>query len=112
VEELCDRILLIDQGQRVLYGTLQEIQSEFASRDILVTPLAALPDSLTGVSEIHKLNGRYRLVLDETAEPNQVLKSLINQGIELSEFEIAVPPLTDIFIKVVKAQEEGDHVYA
>lgn len=110
VEELCDRILLIDQGQRVLYGTLHEIQSEFASRDILVTPLVTLPDSLAGVREIHKLNGRYRLVLDEAAEPNQVLKSLINQGIELSEFEIAVPPLTDIFIKVVKAQEARDHV--
>ncbi|MDY6873275.1 MAG: ATP-binding cassette domain-containing protein [Chloroflexota bacterium] len=110
VEELCDRILLIDRGQRVLYGALQEIQSEFASRDILVTPLAPLPDSLPGVSEINKLNGRYRLVLEDAAEPNHVLKDLINQGIELTEFEIAVPPLTDIFISVVKAQEEGDHV--
>jgi ABC-2 type transport system ATP-binding protein len=109
VEELCDRILLIDQGQRVLYGTLQEIQGKFTSRDILVTPLSPLPDSLNGVREIHKLNGRYRLVLDDSIEPNQVLKELINQGIELNEFEIAVPPLTDIFIKVVKAQEEGDN---
>ncbi|MCB2209382.1 ATP-binding cassette domain-containing protein [bacterium] len=110
VEELCDRILLIDHGQRVLYGTLQEIQAKFTSRDILVTPLAPLPDSLPGVSEIHKLNGRYRLVLEDAAEPNHVLKDLINQGIELTEFEIAVPPLTDIFINVVKSQEEGDHV--
>jgi ABC-2 type transport system ATP-binding protein len=107
VEELCDRILLIDHGQRVLYGTLREIQNNFSSRDIMVTPLSTLPDSISGVREIRKLNGRYRLVLEESSEPNKILKNLINLGVELIEFEIAVPPLNEIFIKVVKEQE-GD----
>jgi ABC-2 type transport system ATP-binding protein len=107
VEELCDRILLIDHGQRVLYGTLREIQNNFSSRDIMVTPLSTLPDSIGGVREIRKLNGRYRLVLEESSEPNKILKNLINLGVELIEFEIAVPPLNEIFIKVVKEQE-GD----
>jgi ABC-2 type transport system ATP-binding protein len=106
VEELCDRILLIDHGHRVLYGTLQEIQQGFASRDILVTPLSSLPKTINGVREIIKMNGRFRLVLDEVAQPNQILKSLINSGVELMEFEIAVPPLNEIFIKVVKDKEE------
>jgi len=109
VEELCDRILLIDHGQRVLYGTLREIQNNFSSRDIMVTPLSTLPDSINGVREIRKLNGRYRLVLDETSEPSKILKDLINQGVELIEFEIAVPPLNEIFIKVVKEQEGDDN---
>jgi len=106
VEELCDRILLINHGQRLLYGTLREIQSNFSSRDILVTPLTTLPNSIKGVREIHKLNGRFRLVLNEGAQPNQIIKDLINQGVELNEFEIAVPALNEIFIKVV--QEQGD----
>jgi len=109
VEELCDRILLIDHGQRVLYGTLQEIQNKFASRDILVTPLNTMPESIKGVREIKKLNGRYFLALEEEAEPNQILKSLINAGVELTEFEIAVPPLNEIFIQVVKKQEAVTH---
>lgn len=105
VEELCDRILLIDHGHRVLYGTLQEIQQGFASRDILVTPLSILPESINGVREIIKINGRFRLVYEEAAQPNQILKSLINSGVELMEFEIAVPPLNEIFIKVVQDKE-------
>ncbi len=109
VEELCDRILLIDHGQRVLYGTLQEIQNKFASRDILVTPLNTMPESIKGVREIKKLNGRYFLALEEEAEPNQILKNLINAGVELTEFEIAVPPLNEIFIQVVKKQEAVKH---
>jgi ABC-2 type transport system ATP-binding protein len=107
VEELCDRILLIDHGQRILYGTLREIQNNFSSRDIMVTPLSTLPESIVGVREIRKLNGRFRLILEEDSEPNKILKDLINQGVELIEFEIAVPPLNEIFIKVVKKQE-GD----
>jgi len=105
VEELCDRILLIDHGQRVLYGTLEEIQNKFSSRDILVTPLNPLPDSIEGVQEIRKLNGRFHLVLDQDAQPHQVLKYLINADVEINEFEIAVPPLNEIFIQVVKNQE-------
>jgi ABC-2 type transport system ATP-binding protein len=107
VEELCDRILLVDHGHRVLYGTLQEIQSKFASRDILVTPLSPLPEKVEGVQEIKKLNGRYRLIVEETAKPNMILKALINAGVDLTEFEIAVPPLNEIFIKVVKDREGG-----
>ena len=105
VEELCDRILLIDHGQRVLYGTLEEIQNKFSSRDILVTPLTPLPQTIDGVLEIRKLNGRFHLVLDQDAQPNQILKNLINADVEINEFEIAVPPLNEIFIQVVKNQE-------
>ena len=102
VEELCDRILLIDHGRRVLYGTLGEIQNQFSSKDIMVTPLTELPGAIDGVREIKKLNGRFRLILTEDAAPNQILKNLINQGVELTEFEIAVPPLNEIFIQVVQ----------
>lgn len=105
VEELCNRILLINHGQRVLYGTLQDIQNQFASRDILVTPLNELPNEIEGVVEIKRLNGRYQLILDQDAQPNQILKNLILAGIEMTEFEIATPPLNQIFIEVVKQQE-------
>jgi ABC-2 type transport system ATP-binding protein len=106
VEELCDRILLIDHGKRVLYGTLQDIQNNFSSKDIMVTPLGALPETIDGVREIRRQNGRFRLVLEDDAAPNTILKNLINQGVELNEFEIAVPPLNEIFIKVVQKQGE------
>jgi ABC-2 type transport system ATP-binding protein len=105
VEELCDRILLIDHGHRVLYGTLQEIQSEFASRDIWVTPRTPLPQIIDGVRDIREQNGRFLLSLSEDAQPHLILKNLIDQGTELTSFEIALPPLNEIFIRVVKKQE-------
>jgi ABC-2 type transport system ATP-binding protein len=110
VEELCDRILIIDHGKRILYGTLKEIQDEFSSRDILVTPLSSLPSAIPGVREIRKLNGRQHLLLETDAQPNVILKYLINAGVELNEFEIAVPPLNEIFIQVVKNQQGVENV--
>ena len=109
VEELCDRILLIDHGHRVLYGTLREIQSGFASRDIFVTPLTPMPDVIDGVVDIRELNGRYLLALAEDTQPNQVLRNLINLGLEMTSFEIAIPPLNEIFIQVVKKQTGVNH---
>ncbi len=109
VEELCDRILIIDHGQRVLYGTLNEIQQNFSSKDILVTPLTPLPDAIEGVQNIVKQNGRFRLVLEENAAPNDILKNLVNNGVELLEFEIAVPPLNEIFISVVQNREGANN---
>jgi ABC-2 type transport system ATP-binding protein len=108
VEELCDRILLINHGHRLLYGTLREIQNQFASRDILVTPISKLPNTIPGVAKVKKLNGRYHLVLEEDAEPKNILKDLVNKGVELMEFEIALPPLNEIFIQVVQ-RKEGEH---
>jgi ABC-2 type transport system ATP-binding protein len=110
VEELCDRILLIDHGKKLLYGTLQEIQSQFATRDILVTPIDALPEIIDGVKEMEKLNGRFRLILEEHAQPNQILKTLVNKGVEIAEFEIAVPTLNEIFIQVVGKKEDNQNV--
>jgi ABC-2 type transport system ATP-binding protein len=109
VEELCDRILLIDHGHRVLYGTLDEIQSKFTSRDIFVKPLTPMPAAIDGVKEIRELNGRYLLSLEDNAQPNQVLKNLINLGTEITAFEVALPPLNEIFIQVVRKQERAEH---
>lgn len=108
VEELCDRILLIDHGHQVLYGTLEEIRNRFASRDILVTPRSPLPDTIDGVTEIREMNGRYLLALTEEAQPHQVLTYLIKQGIEMTAFEVAIPLLNQIFIQVVRKQARDE----
>ena len=108
VEELCDRILLINHGHQVLYGTLEEIQDQFASRDILVTPRSSLPSAINGVTEIHEMNGRYLLALEDDIEPHQVLSDLVKNGTEMTAFEVAVPPLNQIFIQVVKKQARDE----
>ena len=104
VEELCDRILLIDNGKDVLYGNLGEIRQRFSGHAVLIRTLGKLP-KMAGVKEISPYNGAVKLTLTEDTAPQDVLKTLADKDIILEKFEIAVPPLNDIFIRVV---EEGN----
>lgn len=104
VEELCDRIVLIDRGKAVLYGNLGEIRRGFSSHAVVVRSPSMLPE-LEGVKEIIPNNGNIKLTLAEGTRPRDVLIALIARGILLEKFEIAVPSLDEIFIRVVEGRE-------
>lgn len=102
VEQLCDRLVLINQGQVLLQGELSEIRNRFRTNEVIIDALNPLPEKLNGVSRIEKLNGAYRLSPQEGLSSQELLNELITQGIQLNSFEVAVPTLDEIFIKVVK----------
>ena len=101
VEELCDRIVLIDEGVDVLYGTLNAIRERFSGHAIIVQADSDLPD-LSGVLQADRTNHEVKLLLEEKTDPQSVLQELLAHGLSLSKFEIAVPTLDEIFIKVVQ----------
>lgn len=101
VEELCERILLINLGRVMLYGPLQEIRRRFTGNALLVRTPQRLTD-LPGVLSIEPVNGAQRLTLASGTIPQQVLRALVDQNILVEQFEIAVPTLDEIFIRVVR----------
>ncbi len=105
-EALCDRILLIDRGKVMLYGTLEEIRRPFMGNTILVRTPVELPP-LPGVSATHQKNGTWRLTLEGSATPQSVLETLVAKRIPLERFEVAAPSLDEIFIRVVTSQQEA-----
>jgi ABC-2 type transport system ATP-binding protein len=105
IEELCDRILMINHGRLVLYGDLAEIKSRYRSNSILLEFEGEMGE-VPGVAEKRTHKGYVELVLDGNATPQQILERLVGRGIVISRFEIATPPLNEIFLKVVgKAHE-------
>jgi len=100
VEELCDRILLIDQGQVVLDGVLDDIRRRFTGHAVLVRAVGELP-AVPGVEEIAEHNGSVKLTLAEGTTPQDVLQALVSANVLIEQFEIAVPSLDEIFIRVV-----------
>jgi len=103
VDELCDRILLIDHGRDVLYGNLNEIRRQYAGHAVLVRVAGELPD-VAGVIEVAPHNSATKLTLAEGATPNAVLEALMAQGVTMEKFEIAVPTVEEIFIRVVEGE--------
>ena len=107
VEELCDRLVLINQGQVLLYGKIDEIRRKYSGQDILVQPVGDLPAVLPGVEKIERQNGAFRVHLGNTASPQELLKTLVEKNIPLEKFEIALPTLDQIFIQVVTQEGKG-----
>ncbi len=110
VEELCDRIVLIDHGRTVLYGHLEEIRKQFSGHAVIVGTPDQLP-ALPGILQTEKHNSSvYRLNLAASTSTQEVLRNLVEQGIQVDQFEIAAPTLDEIFIRVVQQadQEQGE----
>jgi ABC-2 type transport system ATP-binding protein len=105
VEELCDRILMIDHGRSVLYGKLAEIKSKYRSNSVLLEIEGKL-EEMPGVTEKCTHKGYVKLALDESTTPQQILERLVSRGIIINHFEIATPPLNEIFLKVVGRNHE------
>ena len=105
VEELCDRILMVNHGRAVLYGDLAEIKSRYKNNSVLIDFEGELGE-VPGVAEkrIHK--GYTELFLDGKTSPQQLLERLLSRGIVINRFEIATPPLNEIFIKIVGKNNE------
>jgi len=105
IEELCDRILMINHGRSVLYGNLAEIKSKYRSNSVLLEFEGELGE-VPGVTEKRTRKGYVELVLDGKATPQQVLERLISRGTVINRFEVATPPLNEIFLRVVDKAHE------
>jgi ABC-2 type transport system ATP-binding protein len=99
VEELCDRIVLINKGRDVLYGDLHEIRKRFSGHAVIVRA-EQLP-KLQGIAQTIEVNHDTKLILEEEASPQDVLNELTSSQTIVEKFEIAVPSLAEIFIRVV-----------
>ena len=105
IEELCDRILMINHGRSVLYGKLAEIKSKYRSNSVLLEFEGELGE-VPGVTEQRTRKGYVELVLDGNTTPQQVLERLVSRGIVINRFEVATPPLNEIFLRVVRKTHE------
>ena len=103
VEEMCNRIVLINQGRNVLYGEVAQIQRQYSGHAVRVKIDGELP-ALAGVQAIVAHNGATQLMLDQQTSPQDILQQLVSQHSAIEQFEIALPSLDEIFIQVVSEQ--------
>jgi ABC-2 type transport system ATP-binding protein len=99
-ETLCDRILLIDAGRDVLYGPLDPIRRQYSGHAVLVRLAGSLP-ALPGVMDVAPHNDATRLTLTADTTPQMVLQALMAEGATVEQFQVAVPSLDEIFVRVV-----------
>jgi ABC-2 type transport system ATP-binding protein len=105
VEELCDRVLMIDQGEEVLYGELREIKSKFREHSVQLEVEGKIGD-LAGVTERRQTRDGVELILAENTSSQDVLDQLREQGLVISRFETTIPSLHSIFLHMAGGNHE------
>lgn len=107
VEEMADRMLMINRGQQQLYGRVDDIRSEYALHAIIVEGKGDWM-SIPGVLRVDPVNnGRngHILYLDEHTTSDQVLANIAQDATkQINRFEHAVPSLDEIFVRVVEGE--------
>ncbi|MCX6094371.1 MAG: ATP-binding cassette domain-containing protein [Candidatus Bipolaricaulota bacterium] len=105
VEELCDRVFLINRGRQVFYGTLDEIKSRDGEHVVRLRfegsaeSLAALP----GVESLAVRGDRASLRLGRGASPDAFVRSL-PVALTVLELSVTRPPLHDIFVRAIEKE--------
>ena len=104
VEALCDRIVLIDGGRTVLYGSVHEIKRNFSGNAVAIEGQGDF-EQIPGVLETRRENGTWHLALEVGTDPQAVFRTLATRGnVRIERFELAEPSLDDIFVQVVSEQ--------
>jgi ABC-2 type transport system ATP-binding protein len=104
VEELCERLLMINKGKVALYGAVDEVRRRYATHAVEVEGTGNWA-SVAGVAHAEvSENGRNAVLqLKDGVTSNSILAALSQTpGVEVQKFAQAVPRLNDIFIRVVE----------
>lgn len=100
VEELCERVLLINDGQTLLYGRLAELKRARGMCSVCVTA-DRQPESMLGVVDAKFRNGSFEYLMGEGIKPDEVLRAYLDASIPVERYEIRMPSLNQIFIEEV-----------
>ncbi len=103
VEEICDHIVLINKGKKILDGSVKGLKQEFKLNLFRIgldqQPLIAGNPYFTVVK---KEEESLVVRIEESASPNQVLSWFIEQGHGIHSFNEILPSLNEIFIQLVE----------
>jgi ABC-2 type transport system ATP-binding protein len=105
VEEICDHIVLVNKGKKILDGTVKAIKQEFKENLYQVSFTdRILPEHLaTHLFEVKKKT-EHEIVIkrDPGYSNNDVLNYFISRGLGIHAFNEILPSLNEIFIRKVE----------
>ena len=106
VEEMCDYIVLINQGKNVLYGQVQDIKNQYKQNLFRLEWQGELPaDFGAQFNIVQQGNHTVTVRLEDENQSNDLLRLLIQKGIRITRFEEILPTFDEIFIRTVEGEK-------
>jgi ABC-2 type transport system ATP-binding protein len=103
VEEICDHIVLVNMGKKILDGTVSNVKQQFKENKFSIV-LQQVPANVSGTSfELVDQKANQLVVkIKDGFRSNDVLRHFLAQDINIEGFNEILPSLNDIFIRQVE----------
>ena len=103
VEEICDHIILVNKGKKILDGTVRNIKQDFKEH-LFKIGFEQLPSAVeNGIFSIVKQEENSFVVkISEGFSPNDILRFYLDQNTAITSFNEILPSLNEIFIRQVE----------
>ena len=107
VEEICSRIFMINNGQRVLYGKIEDIKDDYNEKKVIIKSKSNLNfiKNLANVSDLEIEGNEVSFNIKNNVNIKDFL-SFISDKIEVDEISVVKPPLHEIFVHTAKGGKE------
>lgn len=105
VEELCQDVVIINQGQTIVQGSVREVKRQHgrnvARLKLDNDPEARWLEEIPGVQVTKRRQDYIEMQIRANLNPNLIVEEALRRGGVISRFELTEPSLTDIFIEHV-----------
>lgn len=109
VEEICDHIVLVNKGNKILDGGVGAIKQQFKKNifEIEFEQSLLAEHTATHLFHVESLNGKkLKIRINNEHSNNEVLSYFINKNANITSFNEILPSLNDIFIELVQGTPE------
>lgn len=106
VEEICDQIVLVNLGKKILDGTVADVKQQFKQNIFSVQTAGAFSLEDNAIFKVVETANQKTLVkINEGYQSNDVLAHLLKEKVNIIGYNEVLPSLNEIFIQLV----EGTH---
>jgi ABC-2 type transport system ATP-binding protein len=104
VEEICDHIVLVNKGKKILDGTVAGVKQEYKENIFVVgSPSDISSGADTQLFNVLKHEGnKMHIKIDPATNTNDVLRHFLDKNVSINQFSEVLPSLNDIFIRLVE----------
>ena len=104
VEEICDHIVLVNKGQKILDGGVKEVKQQFKHHLFRVSFDSPPPQTTNGTFDVvgHEPDNALVVKIKQGHTPNDVLRYFLQSDANIQSFNEILPSLNDIFIELVE----------
>ena len=108
IEEFCTDITIMNRGQAVLQGNLNEIKKSYGRVNLFVKSDSEIAPYIQkfGITVVEKMPSEYHLKVTDERQAREFLASMMQDNVPLVKFELREPSLHEIFVEKVGDDNE------